>query len=253
MATSKRLSQSKFAPKVVEFLNIAYKDYIAARVLIHAGLLSQAAVLASTAVEKYLKAIIAFRGNEAKGHLSKKHVNSAVNYDRRLSEALNHSFLELLQRAYEIRYLDTLPNEFNLVIADREFLAELDFTALMIQESFGLQQNGQDVEFTYHADKKAQNPHLMYNNFMLRGTTKQSYISAEPQLVYELRNCALRGLLEVTYRSQSRESDGDFLREGFKDVSGTGMQYQMSLAPVVRAEGEKITLDEVSGSSSHEF
>lgn len=232
MSRAKKLTQPKFGAKAVEFLNIAYKDYLGARVLLNAGLLAQGAVLASTAVEKYFKAILAFRGNEARGHLGKKHINSAMNYDKRLSTTLNDSFLSLLQKAYEIRYLDTLAKEFNMVIANREFLAELDHTAVTIQESFKMQLNGKDVTFSYDTDKQNNDQILMFNNHVLILQDKQRFISAEPQIVYELRNCKVRGLMEVTYLSVARQSDGAFLREGFKCTDDFGTSYQVALAPI---------------------
>lgn len=236
MSRAKKMTKPEFGAKVVQFLDIAYKDYLAARSLLTAGLLLQGAVLASTAVEKYFKAILAFRGNESRGHLSKRHINAAKNYDKQLSAALNDSFLLLLQRAYRLRYLDDLPPDFNLVIASREFLAELDFTALTIQESFKMQLNGKDKEFTYHSDKNSNNLILHINNYILAGQSKQAFISAEPQGVYEVRNCAIRGLMEVSYVCTARQSDGRFLREGFKPSGPERTQYQVSLPPIFRPE-----------------
>ena len=199
MSRVKKLGSPMFGPKVAEFLNIAYKDYLAARVLLNSGLLLQGSILASTAIEKYFKAILAFRGNEARGHLSRKHINAAKNYDKRLSVLLNDGFLILLQRAYSLRYLDDLPEEFNIVIAYREFLAELDYTATMIQESFHMQQSGKDAKFSYDTDKENRDPLLHFNNHMLHGQSKQEFVAADSQSVFEVRNCKLRGLLEITY------------------------------------------------------
>jgi hypothetical protein len=236
MSRTKKLSKPEFGAKAVQFLGIAYKDYLGARSLLNAGLLLQGAVLASTAIEKYFKAILAFRGNESPGHLSKRHINAAKNYDKRLAAALNDSFLVLLQRAYRLRYLDDLPQEFNLVIANREFIAELDFTALTIQESFRMQLNGKDAQFSYHTDKENGDPILHINNYILSGQNKQTFVSAEPQGVYEVRNCKIRGLLEVSYVCTARMSDGQFLREGFKPNGPDCTQYQVSLPPIYNPE-----------------
>jgi hypothetical protein len=235
MTHAKQLTNSTFGAKAVDFLNIAYKDYLGARVLLNAGLLPQGAVLASTAVEKYFKAILAFRGNESRGHLSKKHINSVVNYDNRLSVVLSEPFLLLLQRAYDIRYTDNLQKGFNIVIAYREFLAELDHTALTIQQSFKMQLNGKGAIFSFDTDRERHSPNLFLNNYIILDLDKQAFISSAPQDVYELRNCPHRGLLEATYLSKARSSDGLFLREGFKPVDALGMEYQFSLAPIEAA------------------
>lgn len=236
MSRAKKLAKPEFGAKAVQFLGIAYKDYLAARSLLNAGLLLQGAVLASTGIEKYFKAILAFRGNESRGHLSKRHIDAAKNYDKQLAAALNDSFLILLQRAYRLRYLDDLPPDFNLVIASREFIAELDFTALTIQESFQMQLNGKDVEFSYHSDKKSGDPILHISNYLLSRQSKQTFISAEPQGVYEVRNCTNRGLMEISYACTARVSDGNFLREGFKPIGQDRAQYQVSLPPILQPE-----------------
>ena len=69
------------------FINLAFKDYIAARALLNTDLAELAlggAILASTCIEKYFKAIMAFRGNRTSKHLSKALVNSIKNYDPKL-------------------------------------------------------------------------------------------------------------------------------------------------------------------------
>lgn len=228
----KQLQHSEYGPKTAEFLNIAYKDYLASRVLINAHLLVQGAVLASTTIEKYFKAILAFRGQENRGHLKKAHINAAKNYDARLARVLNDDFLFLLQRAYSLRYLDDLEVEFNLVLASREFLAELDFTACMFQESFTLKQGDVEVVQEYHQHKQQADPRLVFDNFLFMGVNKQDFISAEPQLVYEVRNCRLRGFIEATYTIAPTQRDGKFLRHGFEQVDQGGLNYQLAFKPL---------------------
>ena len=54
--------------KVRSFLRDAFSDYIGARVLLLAQLPQQGAILSSTAIEKSIKAMLAFQGNESRGH-----------------------------------------------------------------------------------------------------------------------------------------------------------------------------------------
>ncbi len=227
-----QLKKPEFSQKTADFLNIAYKDYLAARVLFNAQLPVQGAVLASTAVEKYFKAILAFRGNKSQGHLKKAHFNAVKNFDSRLWSALNEEFLTLLQRVYSLRYQDDLEKNFNVVIASREFLAELDHTAVMIQESFKLQQDGKEAVLMYHQDRKSNDPRLLLNNHVLSGMRKQVFIAAEPQFVYEVHNCPLQGFIEISYFAKSQPSDGKFMRPGFAPKDSHGMTYQMALLPL---------------------
>jgi hypothetical protein len=228
----KHLKRSEYGPATAQFLDIAYKDYLAARVLINAGLLVQGAILGSTAVEKYFKAILAFRGQQSHGHLKKAHIEAAKNFDTRLARILNDEFLRLLQRAYDLRYLDDLEVDFNLVIASREFLAELDFTACMFQDSFTLKKDNSEVVQDYHQHKRQQDARLVLNNFIFMGIDKQKFISAEPQLVYEVRNCKLRGLMEAIYLAVPSESDGRFMRPAYVPVDATEISYQLALKPL---------------------
>ena len=186
MVSPKQMGESEFGKATADFLNLAYSDCLAARVLLNADLPIQGAILASTAVEKYFKALLAFRGNESHGHLRKAHVNAATNFDARLAKLLNRDFLELLKRAYLLRYRDKLAKDFNLVIASREFLAELDYTCVMMQESFRLKVNGQQVALQHHTDRERKDPRLWENNCALKEKIRrQDFISAQPQLVYE--------------------------------------------------------------------
>jgi hypothetical protein len=234
----KHLNSSEYGLATAQFLDIAYKDYLGARVLLNAQLLVQGAVLASTAIEKYFKALLAFRGHQSHGHLKKAHINAAKNFDSRLAGALNEEFLALLQRAYSLRYLDDIPVDFNLVIASREFLAELDFTAGMFQESFTLRQDGIQIVQDFNQHKEQHDPRLIKNNFLFIDVDKsvdlmkQVFISAEPQLVYEMRNCRLRGLVEAIYLTGPIRSDGKFLRPAYVPIDTEEMNFQLAFKPL---------------------
>ena len=214
MSCNKQLMKSEFGTEVAEFLNIAYRDYLAARILLNSHLPAQGAVLASTAIEKYFKAILAFNGNESRGHLKKAHLNAIRNYDSKLWSVLNEEFLELLQKAYAMRYLDDLYQNFNLVIASREFLAELDHTVITIQEKFNLKQ-GNKVRLSIYQNHLTKNDsNLFLNNHILNRIDKHEFIIAEPQFIYEVRNCPLHGLLEAYYSTDQPLNDGKFMRGG---------------------------------------
>lgn len=219
--------------KISQFLDLGYKDYIGARVLLMSGLLLQGAILGSTAVEKYLKAILAFKGNVSHGHLKSAHIRAAKNFDSRLGKMLNDKFLLLLQRVYEMRYIDSLSVGFNIVIAYREFLAELDFTCQMLHESFKLNINGAQVLSSYHLARDQRDELLYTDNFVANNLGKQDFIRAEDQQVYEAKLCQHRGLMEISYTSTARASDGDFTREGMKAIDKTGESFMVSLAPMV--------------------
>ena len=157
-----------------------------------------------------------------------------MNLDSKLFSILNIEFIELLEKAYSLRYLDNLPDNFNLVIASREFLAELDFTAFTITEKFSFKKGNREPLLMFQVDKSNNDPRLLLNNHILIGMDKQAFISAEPQAVYEIRKCSLSNCFEATYVANPLSSNGKFMRSGFtpKDLHGT--QYDLAFMP--RAE-----------------
>ena len=225
---AKILKRSAYGPATAAYLQLAYKDYVAARVLILAGLLSQGAGLASTAVEKSLKALCAFRGMECRGHLRKAHINNAINFAPWLVPHLNKDFIELLRRAYRLRYIDDLRGGFNLVIASREFLAELDDTVLHILERCKIRNENGLFKYEYHSDEERQEPHLLEDNHLFSRIKKATFIAAEPQWIYEFRQIAKGGVpLAIRYRTYAGPSDGNFLREGLVPVDASGTRHQV--------------------------
>lgn len=107
--------------KLNSFLRDAFTDYVAARVLFLSRLPQQGATLSSTAIEKCIKAVMAFQGNESHGHLKAAHWNFLKSFDKSVFGKIDDDFLRLNQRAYSLRYTDDLPVDFNLVIARVNF------------------------------------------------------------------------------------------------------------------------------------
>lgn len=225
MSESKQLKKSESGQKTADFLNIAYKDYLAARILLNSNLPVQGAVLASTTIEKYFKAIMAVSGNESSGHLKRSHFNAVKNFDSKLWGALNKEFLELLQKVYALRYLDDLKQNFNLVIASREFLAELDYTVFTIQKKFKLKKGQKDVVTIFDEHLAKKDSRLFLNNHCLSGIQKQEFIIAESQFMYEVRKCPLYGFIEINYVTAPLPSDGKFMRTGLTPEESGSMQY----------------------------
>lgn len=231
----KTLSNPAFAKKIIEFLDIAFKDYIAARVLLLQALLPQGAVLASTAVEKYFKAILAFRGNESHGHLKAAQFNAVKHFDQLLGARINDQFVSLLQKCYQLRYVDNLAPDFNLIIAQREFLAELDWTAVMIDASFHLKRGDQEFTSSLDRAKKDGDGRLMEENFVFSGAHKQEFIAAAPQSCYAVRNRP-DGLLQATFAITPRSNDGQFLRPAFVPQEGERGGYFLGFDSVLGEE-----------------
>src|SRR5690606_23049601 len=88
-------------------MDLGYRDYIAARLLLNNHLLIQGLTLASTAIEKYLKAVIVFnlkRKERYNFHLDRfesiKKLLTEVNND--VTVEFDPVFLNILQDAFRI-------------------------------------------------------------------------------------------------------------------------------------------------------
>lgn len=195
-----------------QFLRAAYRDYVAARVLLLEDLPLQGAIQASTAIEKYFKVMLAFRGNQSSGHLKKAHFNAVRNYNPELFASLNQSFLELLQRVYAYRYPDMLRPGANVVIATAEFMAEFDHTALAVHGGITVKEDGKDVETSLEEALRLEDRRLLAGNHVIGNIPKQKYIAAHPQLVYESRVLNAGVEIEAMYEAKPGPSDGRFLR-----------------------------------------
>lgn len=214
------------------FLSAGFRDYLGARVLLNACLPLQGAILASTSVEQYFKAILAFHGNSRTGHLCPALLRAVENCDRRLLSVLNRSFLSLLEKCYHLRYHDSIRVGFNIVVSARELLAELDFTVAQIEPKFAKSLQGGEL-LLGRLDKLIQqrDARLFRDNYLLAGSNKERFLQ-RPDFVYEMRLDPARGFLEAEYFIKRSPTDGGFLREGFAPIRKTepgGDSYQLSL------------------------
>lgn len=219
--------------KVQTFISDSVNDYIAARVLLRAGLLQQGAILGSTAIEKACKAILAFHGNESRGHLKKAHWNAVRSFDKNLWGLLREDFLELNKRAYLLRYTDDLPVDFNIVVAQREYLAELDHTIISLVGGFGFEKNNlvQRTKLSQLID--VGDARLFIDNHVLGKGHKKEFIYELPQHVYDLRNAKLLGLIEFNYSSIKPAKQELFTRPGcVLHVDGVAHNFDLSHYPL---------------------
>ena len=216
---NKKIAKPSYTKDVVSFLGLGFQDYLAARVLINSDLLLQGAICGSTSIEKYFKAILAFRGNKSEGHLKAAHLRAVKNFDPKLYASLNKSFLLFLQKCYKLRYLDDLAPNFNLLVTARPMLAELDFTVFQIENRFEINSGGKRLVIPYAAALKAKEPKLYINNYILNGVDKNAFIANQECLIYEMRLDPQKGLIEATYKTEKMQHDGNFLAEGLKPKS----------------------------------
>jgi len=238
MKKTKTTNQPDRVKKVRDFLRDSVNDYVAARVLFLANLPQQAAILSSTSIEKCFKAILAFNGNESHGHLKKSHWNGIKSFDKELYDSLRPDFLELNKKVYALRYTDDLPPGYNVVIASREFLAELDQTILSISRLFQFGERDESYRLSILEHLISSHDQRVYEeNHVLSGESKEHFVYKKPQFVYELRNHVGGNLFEVSYVSEGKPENASFLRPGFTPSKESTQTFKLSFGRTEDAHG----------------
>lgn len=230
MKKTKKKSRSTSDPNrtaaIIDFLSLGFKDYLAARVLLNSGLPLQGAVLASTAVEKHLKALLAIRGETSTRHLQKAHFNSLKNFLPHVYVKLNHSFFDFLQMVYTLRYTDKLKPGFNLNVYALMTLAELDYTISEIKGSILLRQgDGSTVKTNHELALENGDIRLTTNNHIIAGITKTEFLK-QPDKVYAIRMRPVEGILEAEFTTHESRSDGNFLTVALRPVTPEELAQQ---------------------------
>lgn len=209
-----RSVRSKTAtPLFLGLHRLGFLEYLAARKLLISRMLLQGVEMAASAVEKYMKAVLALRGNECNTHkLTGSLLRALANWDPRLSAKLNHDFLQFLEIGYSLRYLDSAKVGTSIHIAKRKTLAELDFTVSEFERRFRLRDKSGEIETNYRIAVKEKDPSLWEANYILLGKEKHAYIEG-PDDCYELRVLAGGNLIEATYEAQCVVDDGEFVKD----------------------------------------
>lgn len=215
------------------FLHDAYTDYLAARVLLLRGLLKQASALSNTAIEKCAKAVLALRGHAVRReHLKVSHWN-ALEKEENFGKKLSRDFVELNESSYNLRYSDNLPIGFNMVIASREFLAELDHTLLTVLSCYKFDVSGSWRPSGYESGIRNQDENLLTENHILSREPLVTFINAKPQFIYEVRRHPI-GLLESTYMTDKPAKARGFRRQALANSDTvSGRRFETSHFPLI--------------------
>ncbi|KZS41902.1 hypothetical protein AWE51_00200 [Aquimarina aggregata] len=162
-------------------MDLGYRDYIAARFLLNNHLIIQGLTLASTSVEKYLKALIVFnlkKKEKYNYHLDRfeslKKLLSKVNNDVTLE--FDTVFIEILQNAFKIRYYDKIEKPIFMGFYINQFIGELDYTIDYIERFIANPQNGEESMSAYNRAIKNKDSHLYENNFILSKENKKEFM-----------------------------------------------------------------------------
>ncbi|WP_202702740.1 HEPN domain-containing protein [Flavobacterium sp. UGB4466] len=162
-------------------MDLGYRDYIAARFLLKNHFIVQGLTLASTAVEKYLKAVIVYNLQQKEKyhyHLDKfrllKNLLSKVQND--VTEDFDPVFLDILENAFKIRYYNTIKKPIFMGFYINQFIGELDWTIYYLEKFISTTQTGGQSISAYSKAVKEKGSHLYTNNFIVRNENKKEYM-----------------------------------------------------------------------------
>jgi hypothetical protein len=161
------------------FNHLAFLDYIAARKLFLEDYCFQGLVLASTAVEKYLKSILILKGLQNHSHLDKlgKFYKQFDKINYPIEPKLDSRFMDLLSKAYKLRYFDKIKDADNFGFFINQVLCELDYTVNLLD---GITQKrtlaNEVIESQYVSSFKDQSHPIHINNYLSLGISKKEFM-----------------------------------------------------------------------------
>ena len=172
-------------------VDLGYRDYIAARFLLNNKFIIQGLTLASTAVEKYLKALIVFTSKEKEKynvHLDNigklKNILQKNNCD--VTKNFDPIFIKTLADVYRIRYYDTLKKPVTMGFYLNQFIGELDHTIYLMETSINPEISLNPLT-PYKRAVKNKDHHLWENNFLLNKKDKNTFME-KPTTAFSVHN-----------------------------------------------------------------
>lgn len=214
---------SEQVKKTLDWISWADKDYIAARRLLLDGLMIQAASLANTALEKYLKAVLAIRGEKI------PRIHDPLRLYQGLKPKapgfqLDEDFLALLVKSYELRYPDELEANFNIVLNQTLILCALDESVSKVMSRFTFKRaDGSPVKRILDHLIESKDARIMLKNVILQTITKDE-LYRQPTRVYEMRVFADNAHMEAEYSAAHVENQS-FKRDAFVPKSDREFEH----------------------------
>jgi len=209
----------------LSYITLGYRDYTASRFLLNNGYYFQGLTLASSAVEKYLKAILAFNGKTQKVHLNDldRLRNSLTESYIDVTKYFDSRFMDLLGKAYKDRYYDDLKEPITIGFFVNQFLGELDFIIDFFENKIILDLrdgNGNILKSQYKRDIDNKNHDLYLNNYILNGISKKEHMEKPDTGVGMYFNPhAMSGEIQVLGKEIVNEYDGTIWEVNLKQQS----------------------------------
>lgn len=215
------------AQELLDWLFWADRDYLAARRLLTDNLIVQGASLANTALEKYLKAVLAVEGTT----VPRTHDPLSLYRKTRPGGTLrlNEEFLKLLAKAYELRYPDNLEVGYNIVLSQALILIALDEAVFEITRRFTFRRpDDKPAHRLLDSLVEARDVRIFHMNVALGVIAKDAALQV-PSRVFEMRILPNGTRMEIDY-STARIDNTAFDCAGFVQINEK--QFQLAFTPI---------------------
>ena len=173
---------------VLHLLDLSFRDYEGARCLLLNDLLFPGAQLASLAVEKYAKLVLAISGATSKFHLDDLSQAKKVCDDQGVPvlNEMDPQFLSLLSAAFRLRYYDadTGPEPFGFF--KWQLLGELDATVARIEGQIEINGDGKGVLSPYARAAFERRRTVWWENHVLNGWAKPAFMERAGPFLFRM-------------------------------------------------------------------
>jgi hypothetical protein len=192
------------------FRQLAFVDYVAARLLLLNEMPLQGLILASTCVEKYLKAVLATREKMTKTHLDSQDFFGIFRSEGLgVHEYVNENFVRYLGRSYELRYVEATTGPLSIAVETRKLLAELDYTVSQFNQRIRTFHNGELQEVDYHVAVRTHDLNVWRDNYLLNEIDKTEFVST-PGLLWCATVRPMNTMLEIEHKYYRARDNGNF-------------------------------------------
>jgi hypothetical protein len=141
--------------------------------------------------------------------------------------ALNDTFLNVLQKAYGLRYPDELPDDFNIALNQMKLLAELDRTVFAITNCFACGEGMTD--FVLASAAKAGDQRYVARNVVLNPEQTLDLFASDSQF-FEFR-IHKPLIINIEYLSPGVADDGVFDLQGAVLIPDKGIKFAFPRGP----------------------
>jgi len=223
----KPLISGKQAEEMLMWIRWANTDYLVARMMLLQGFLVQGSILATTTIEKYLKAVYCYSNMKVPKSHDVAGLYAQLTHKNPSNLDVNPSFLRLLRKAYKLRYPDELNDGFNIALNQAKLLAQLDRSVFELTKRFDIRKNDQPVLMVLDEAKLAHDQRILVRNVAVDPSQIPALFS-QPSQSCDLRNH--RGaIFEVFYQTLSVADDLIFELDGF--VPQNDSQFRLAHLP----------------------